>query len=487
VLMPRTSDLGRFRAYTQLAADNFTDGATYHSTANTTDLVLLTNPSMARLASFFYLPPSSGDPRNGSWQVQDSAILVGAGPYEIETADPDGDGHDDIAILRSTDIGTMVRKLRMGMSAGTLLVLETTTIELPAILRELRILDLNGDGRSDIVFHAPGFGVFAYTDDAAGSFTPFFDLRFTGMPLRDIVVGDIDADGRDDFALVFEIGVGMIRSTSSGIQFAGLFKPDHFSNLATAAILDAGDEAGLELVMLPADGQNLAIFPFDEVSESFTAPILESPWQTDRANYSGSGNPDLRVLAADLDNDGDQELLLPMPDGQHWLSLRGPVVDLSPLDSIVVEDLGRMGLSDFYKQVLTLSLPDAWFTAGIPELEVAVFLEHPDTFDTFYWTRAFPTVDPQTMTASFGLVININNQGVRNMLDANLTSIDGFMTAGGPTLISMHGKNGTRRFASRMLFFDGNGGGSGSEVGITWDVVAAPPQPERDADLLPWN
>ena len=162
-------------------------------------------------------------------------------------------------------------------------------------------------------------------------------------------------------------------------------------------------------------------------------------------------------------------------------------MDLRPLDNLVVEDLGPAGESGYCEQRLTLSLPDAWFLAGIPELEVAVFLEREDTLETLYWTRTFPTVDPQSKTASFGLMVQTVKPKTLEMIDDQKTREQGLMTVGGPTMITLHGKDGTRRFESRLLDFDGNGGGSGSEVGITWDVVAAPPQPERDADLLPWN
>ncbi|MHC5064503.1 MAG: hypothetical protein ACYTG5_11090 [Planctomycetota bacterium] len=487
VQMPRTSDLGRFRAYGELAGGDLSDAATFRSTTSPRDFVLAVDPVAGQLDYFFYLLPSMGDPRNGSWHLQATGIDVGSAPYEIETGDVDGDGHDDIAVLSTGPGGTNLSILHMGEQAGALVELSRNTIFLPAFVQDLRLLDLNGDERSDAVVYAPGFGVFAYVDDGAGNLANANSLPFAGAPLRDLAVGDLDGDGRDDYALVFEVGVAVIRNPAAGMLIELAFKPLGLGLLATAAIFDAGAGPGMELVVFPSDGQSLAIHPYNEFGGGFEAPIIEVPSSEELSNYSGAGNGKLRVAPTDLDNDGDPELVLPLPDGEHWQSMRGPVADLSPLSQVDVVDIGPMGQSNFCEQELTVYLPDSWFDAGIPTLEIAVFLEDPDTGESFYWTRSFPTVDAVSKTAEFNLFVMTNKQGLRNMISNGTRDIGGNMTAGGPTLLSIHGKDGTRRYQSRLIFFDGNGGGQGSEVGIEWDLVAAPPQPDKDEDLLPWN
>lgn len=487
VQMPRTSDLGRFRSYTELATADLSDAASFRSASSARDFVLAVDPVAGELDYFFYLPPAIGDPRLGSWHLQATGIDAGSAPYEIETGDLDGDGHDDIAVLSAGPGGSNLSILHMGEVAGSLVELSRSTVFLPAFIQDLRILDLNGDDRSDAVFFAPGFGVFAYVDDAAGGLVAANALPFAGMPLRDLAIGDLDSDGRDDYALVFDVGVAVIRNPAAGMLIELAFRPLGLGPLASAAIFDAGASPGQELLVFPSDGQGLAIYPYDEIGGGFEATIIEVPSAEELPNYSGAGNSELRVASLDLDNDGDAELIHPLPDGKHWQSLRGAALDLSPLPQVDVVDIGPMGQSNFCEQELTLHLPDSWFDAGIPELEVAVFLEDPDTGESFYWTRSFPTVNASTQTAELNLFVMTNKQGLRNMIAAGNRDIAGSMTAGGPTLMSIHGKDGSRRYQSRLIFFDGNGGGQGSEVGIEWDLVAAPPQPDKDEDLLPWN
>ena len=67
--------------------------------------------------------------------------------------------------------------------------------------------------------------------------------------------------------------------------------------------------------------------------------------------------------------------------------------------------------------------------------------------------------------------------------------LTGEITAFGNTSISVHGKSATLRFASALASWDGHGqnGPHGSAVGVRWNVVAPPPLPRSDQQLLPWD
>jgi hypothetical protein len=65
--------------------------------------------------------------------------------------------------------------------------------------------------------------------------------------------------------------------------------------------------------------------------------------------------------------------------------------------------------------------------------------------------------------------------------------VTGEITAGGPTVVTIHGKSGPRRFRSRLVQWDGQGDPQGSAIGVKWKLVAAPPLPTSDEQLLPWD
>ena len=61
------------------------------------------------------------------------------------------------------------------------------------------------------------------------------------------------------------------------------------------------------------------------------------------------------------------------------------------------------------------------------------------------------------------------------------------ISAGGDTVISVHAKAGPQRWESLLVSDQGGGGGQQSVIGLAWRVSAAPPKPEADTDLMPWN
>jgi hypothetical protein len=58
--------------------------------------------------------------------------------------------------------------------------------------------------------------------------------------------------------------------------------------------------------------------------------------------------------------------------------------------------------------------------------------------------------------------------------------------ASGDTLITVHGKVGRRRYESMLVFHEGRGDENKSTLGVQWKVIAAPPLPRADAQLLPF-
>jgi hypothetical protein len=80
---------------------------------------------------------------------------------------------------------------------------------------QLDVADIDGDGHDDLVVTIAGFlGVFRFGDPSCSQGTCTY--VFTSVGGTDPTFGDIDGDGRDDFALHSSQGIVFFRSTGSG-------------------------------------------------------------------------------------------------------------------------------------------------------------------------------------------------------------------------------------------------------------------------------
>jgi hypothetical protein len=350
-------------------------------------------------------------------------------------------------------------------------------VTLPTRLDHLRALDLDGDGAADFAVHAPGLGVAVFVDDRHGSFRFAGGVTLAPGLLRDLCVGDADGDGRSDVGLVLDQGVLVYRAPGAYLDPIPyvLPRPPGVGPLASAAILDGAHGPEADVVAWPGDGRSLVIHPFDPVQRSHTQALVQTP--PDPMRWTGPGTAGQALAAADLDRDGDLDLAVQMPDGASWVALRGPRTDLAPLD-VRVALLGPSGQSGFELDRFTVFLPPAAVLAGATELEVGVYLRHPITQRFFYWERAVVPMAPQSNVVGFDLLV------MPNQLPP---SWPGNLTCGGESFLTLHAKAGTRRFASALLHWEGPHGGNGSAIGVRWKLLAAPPLPDLDADLLPWN
>jgi hypothetical protein len=139
--------------------------------------------------------------KDGHWVVKDqyntgrnSAHVVG-----VAALDTDGDGTKEIALLDRTSKSLLYLAKRDGIyrPSGMLSVG-------PFDLQEMHVADLNGDGRDDLLLAgAERFGVVLTGSKGQRlKLVHSYESGREGAKLADLIVGDLNADGQPDIALI---------------------------------------------------------------------------------------------------------------------------------------------------------------------------------------------------------------------------------------------------------------------------------------------
>lgn len=127
------------------------------------------------------------------------------GATAIAIADLNGDGRQDVVASTGGNSPTFIAVFYQGASGLLASVTPIPTYDIPAALR---IADIDGDGRPDVVVAHSGWNaVGIYLQRADGTLAPEvrFNAPYGGASPADLAVGDIDRDGRPDIAMAGSI------------------------------------------------------------------------------------------------------------------------------------------------------------------------------------------------------------------------------------------------------------------------------------------
>lgn len=476
-LLCNSGDLGRFRPWGDFPVAARPDAASYHP-RDGIDMILAVDPTSTALDHFFFARGLGGDPRVNGMFAHTPGWPVGLGCYEIETADHDGDGHDDLAVLRDAGGGVFeIKTIAMDNPFGGLPSPQRErTFALPVRPERLVSADVDGDRRADAAAYLPGLGVLVLRESGNQLVIhEFFPL--TGG-LRELFAGDADDDGRDEIGLVLDTGVILLHGTATPTV---LPNPVGVFGLTAARCVDADRDGLTDLVATPATGTALILHR--RRASGFLAPLVHTPAS---APPPGAGAQGLGLFTADFDRDGDLDLAVQLRD-LNWVSLRSRFKALAPLVTTVVHE-GRFSES-YISERLDVTVPPSWRTAGIDTLEFGIYMRQPNTV-TRPWVLWAHTTIPMPanapLFASIRLLYLVDLTKLPLLTNAYLYAPQGF-TVSGDTLVTVHGKAGRQRFESSLVFHEGRGDENKSTLGVQWKVLAAPPVPKADAQLLPFD
>jgi len=147
-------------------------------------------------------------------------ISTGGVPYDVAIGDLNNDGRLDIAVADAGASNNVVVLFQSATTAGTFQAPSTLVVGNPSTA--VAIADINGDGRPDLVVaneDSAGIGrvsIFYQSTTTPGTFLPRVDVAAGTEPLS-VKIGDLNGDGRADI-VVANAGPGFNGTGSSGVS-----------------------------------------------------------------------------------------------------------------------------------------------------------------------------------------------------------------------------------------------------------------------------
>ncbi|MFD5063027.1 MULTISPECIES: VCBS repeat-containing protein [unclassified Streptomyces] len=159
-------------------------------------------------------------------------------------AEPYQAGDDWLVRTIDNDQNIRIYRLDNGKSAGL--------VPLPADLATGIAVDVNGDGRKDVVAGGQSRGLFAFDGPslAAGKPRVLWQTTLPGSVYGDIMLGDTDGDGRRDDLVVAAETAAVIVDATTGRVSATIDQPGQFVRSVTVADLNSD---GADDVLVPTD------------------------------------------------------------------------------------------------------------------------------------------------------------------------------------------------------------------------------------------
>lgn len=237
-----------------------------------------------------------------------SGVLSG-NTRQIATGDIDKDGRPDLVVAQSTGELYAVRNNSSpaSFSFGT-----PALITLPSAVQEVRMADLNSDGKTDIVGTMPGNNsIFILGNNASigfvttASFTASVNIAATGA--TNVEVADIDGDGKHDIIVGRGSTISILRNTgTTGTITASTFETMVDFSVGSAitglAIADVNGDGKADIV--GANATNCFVLLNTATSGSITSSSLAT-----YVNFSAGSN-NAMLAAGDIDGDGKPDMVI---------------------------------------------------------------------------------------------------------------------------------------------------------------------------------
>ena len=163
-------------------------------------------------------------------------------------------------------------------------------------------LDIEADGDLDILLSVPSGSPLLLRNNGDGTFTTMHP--FEGVAgVQQLVWIDLNGDGNPDAAMIDSSGLLHIFINQRSGNFMEL-SPTNVQAVKAITAADVGDAGVIDLIAAKADGTILSVFTRDDGKNWSTRQLVQVPGR------EGQLEGELRLYAADIDNNGAVDLLL---------------------------------------------------------------------------------------------------------------------------------------------------------------------------------
>ena len=228
------------------------------------------------------------------------SVPAGSGPQSIAIGDFNGDGLPDIAVANVYD-STITVLLNDG--TGGFASNPSTTYAVGQNPSWIGTADFNHDGALDLaVVNTTSNDITVLEGDGLGGFTPLSGSPFATLSYPvSAVVGDFNADGKADLAVISATGntLSILLNTGTGLAASGSPYSTGDSPSAIAASDFNGD--GKQDLIVTNGNANTATILFGDGTGAFSAGTnsvvanLDSPASVATADFDGDGTQDLAI------------------------------------------------------------------------------------------------------------------------------------------------------------------------------------------------
>jgi len=304
-----------------------------------------------RWPAHYMLGTSTGSNFTWNWTNLSSMYF----PTNMATGDVNGDGKDDIVAAEPEGNGNV--RYMLGTSTGSNFTWSTTSLTGMVIPSQVKLGDVNGDGKDDIVaVESEGNGKYRYMfGQSTGTNFMWNFTKLTGMgtPYA-MALGDVNGDGKADIVAVESEGNGSYRymfGQSTGSNFMWNFTS--LTKMGPQWGMDLGDVNGdkkADIVAVEGEAGNKFRYMFGQSTGSnfmwnFTKLTgMGIPWGMALGDVNGDKLAD--IVSIEQEASGKFRYMFGQSTGSNFMWNFTNLTGMTRPEPLAVGDIGGDGKAD---------------------------------------------------------------------------------------------------------------------------------------------